>query len=84
MNRFNVVPSESIQNTSESIHCQTDESIQYGNESIPPDEDESIHHRDESIHSVCYDVSMADRIFALFLTYLPTGRLVSVRIHCIN
>ena len=49
MNRFNMVPSESIQNTSGSVHCQADESIQYGTESILPGEDKSIHHRDESI-----------------------------------
>ena len=91
MNRFNKVSSESIQNTSGSVHCQADESIQYGTESILLDQDESIYHRDESIHhrdesmqSVCYCVPMADRIFALFPTYLPTGRLITARQHVKN
>ena len=84
MNRFNKVSSESIQNTSGSVHCQVDESIQYGTESILPVKDKSIHHRDESIQSVCYGVPMAERIFTLFPTYLPTGRLVSARKHFIT
>ena len=67
---------ESIQNKSESVHCNADESIQYGTESILPGWDESIHHRDESIQSVCFYVFLADHIYALFPTYLSTGRLV--------
>ena len=76
--------SESIQNKSESVYCNADESIQYGTKSILPGWDESIHHRDKSIQVVCFNVFMADHIYALFSTYLPTGRLVIHRKHVKN
>ena len=68
---------ESIQNKSELVHCNADELIRYGTESILPG-------WDESIQSVCFGVFMADHIYALFPTYLPTGRLVNHRKHFKN